>query len=283
MSLTITVDVEDWAQSTLDSALPITERAVRNTHYLLDLLAESRRTVTCFVLGKFAEKFPDCVRRIAAEGHEVASHGFGHVEVFKQTPAEFREDVRRSKGQLEALTGMAVAGYRAPDFSLMRNSFWALDLLAEEGFAYDSSINPSFLARFCVPDWPAQPVSLALPSKRCLVELPVATMQCLGRSWPVAGGGYHRLLPWPLIRRAIAATLARGEVFVAYCHPYEFDPAELADKTYHLPLKTRLHQGLGRRGFETKFRKMISGFESCRACSIATGKQWPIYKFKEKA
>ena len=111
MSLVLTIDVEDWAQSTLDTDLPITERAQRNMEYLLDLLEERQRTTTCFVLGKFAERFPETVRRIAANGHEVASHCYGHVDVFRLTPEQFREDIRRSKGQLAAMTGKAVVGY----------------------------------------------------------------------------------------------------------------------------------------------------------------------------
>ena len=277
MPLVLTVDVEDWPQSTLDTSLEITERARRNTEYLLDLLARHRRPVTCFVLGKFADRFPECVRRMAAEGHEVASHGYGHVDVFRQTQAEFRDDVRRSKAQLEALTGRPVAGYRAPDFSVVRESLWALDVLAEEGFAYDASINPATMARFAVTGWPAQPVRLELASGRRLVELPVATAQAFGRRWPVAGGGYHRLLPWPAIRGALARALARGETFVAYCHPYEFDPGELAQLPYRIPLKTRLHQGLGRRGFEAKFRHILGEFNSTLAVTLAQRERWPPY------
>ena len=200
MPLVCTIDVEDWAQSTLDTNMPISDRAGPNMEHVLDVLAEGNTKATCFVLGKFAEKFPACVKRIAAEGHEIASHGYGHVDVFRMTPTQFREDVRRSKGQLEALAGAAVKGYRAPDFSIVKASLWAMDVLAEEGFAYDASINPAVLARFGVPDFPAQPVRLALAGGLSLVELPVATLRLLGRRFPVAGGGYHRLLPFPCIR-----------------------------------------------------------------------------------
>ncbi len=277
MPLVCTIDVEDWAQSTLDTDLPILEHAGRNMEHLLDVLAEEKAKATCFILGKFAEKFPGTVKRIAAEGHEVASHGFGHVDVFRLSPAEFREDVRRSKAQLEAMTGMPVKGYRAPDFSIVKASLWALDILAEEGFVYDASVNPAGLARFGVPDWPAQPVRLALASGRSLVEVPVATLPVLGRRLPVAGGGYHRLLPWPLIRYAINQLVLRNQAFVAYCHPYEFDPDEFSRVPFVTPLKMRLHQGLGRRGFETKFRKMLRGFKPVLALSLAEGTNWPSH------
>lgn len=278
MPLVCTVDVEDWAQSTLDTEMPISDRAGPNMEHVLDVLAAEDAKATCFILGKFAEKFPACVKRIAAEGHEVASHGYGHVDVFQLSPAEFREDIRRSKGQLEALTGVAVKGYRAPDFSIVKESLWALDLLAEEGFAYDASINPAVLARFGVRDFPAQPVNLRLRDGRSLVELPVATLKLFGRRLPVAGGGYHRLLPFPLIRWVIEKTVLAGEAFVAYCHPYEFDPDEFTHLGYALPWKTRLHQGLGRRGFEGKFRQMLREFETSSALQLAERAEWPRHE-----
>ena len=278
MPLVCTVDVEDWAQSTLDTGMPISDRAGPNMEHVLDVLAAEDAKATCFILGKFAEKYPACVKRIAAEGHEVASHGYGHVDVFRLSPAEFREDIRRSKGQLEALTGVAVKGYRAPDFSIVKESLWALDILAEEGFAYDASINPAVLARFGVPDFPAQPVNLRLRDGRSLVELPVATLKLFGRRLPVAGGGYHRLLPFPFIRWVIEKTVLAGDAFVAYCHPYEFDPDEFAHLGYALPLKTRLHQGLGRRRFEGKFRQMLKEFETISALQLAERAEWPRHE-----
>ncbi len=275
MPLVCTVDVEDWAQSTLDTEMPISDRAGPNMEHVLDVLAEEKVKATCFVLGKFAEKFPACARRIAAEGHEVASHGYGHVDVFRLSPAQFREDIRRSKEQLETLTGMPVRGYRAPDFSIIKESLWAMDILAEEGFAYDASINPAVLARFGVPDFPAQPVRMQLKDGRSLVELPVATLRLLGRPFPVAGGGYHRLLPFPCIRWVVERAVLARETFVAYCHPYEFDPGEFAHLGYRLPMKTRLHQGLGRRGFEGKFRRMLREFETTLAIQMAERPHWP--------
>ena len=279
MNFVCTVDVEDWAQSTLDTNLPITERAGLQVEHLLDLLAEENVKVTCFILGKFAEKFPSCVKRIATEGHEIASHGYGHMELFRLSPSEFREDVQRSKGELEALTGLAVKGYRAPCFSLIKESLWALEVLAEEGFVYDSSVNPGVLTRFGITHFPSQPVRVQLPSGLSLVELPLATLQLLGHRFPVAGGGYHRLLPWMFVRCAIAQRLNEGEAFVAYCHPYEFDCDEYLHLTFPLPLKTRLHQGVGRRGFEAKFKKMVQEFKPDLALYLAEQAQWPLYTF----
>jgi polysaccharide deacetylase family protein (PEP-CTERM system associated) len=275
MPLVVTIDVEDWSQSTWDHSLPITEHARRNTEHLLDILAQHRCAVTCFVLGLFAEKFSACVRRMVSEGHEVASHGFSHLEVGAQSPAEYREDVHRAKALLEDLTGVSVKGYRAPDFTLGREAYWALDILAEEGHRYDASIFPTGLYRNGVADWPAQPVRVQLPSGRSIIELPAATAVWRERRWPVAGGGYHRLLPWMAIRWLIQSTLARGETFVSYCHPYEFAPDEFANLTFQIPLRTRMHQGLGRRAFEAKFCRMIDAFGSLRAGDLAANSIWP--------
>jgi len=139
----ITVDVEDWPQSTWDRDLPITERSAINTRLVLQLLRNAGVHATMFVLGKFAEMFPEIVREIRAEGHEVACHGYGHVEIFKQSQKEFLLDVRRAKDLLEHILGEKVRGYRAPEFSIMYHTLWALEVLAEMGFEYDSSIFPS--------------------------------------------------------------------------------------------------------------------------------------------
>ncbi|MBM4112927.1 MAG: DUF3473 domain-containing protein [Phycisphaerae bacterium] len=277
MTVILSVDVEDWAQSTIDPTLPIYPRAQRSTEHLLDLVAAQRRTLTCFVLGLFAEKFPQTVRRMVREGHEVASHGYGHINVNEQSPEQFREDVRRSKGQLEDLAGAPILGYRAPCFSLGRAGDWALEVLADEGFVYDSSIFPSPTYRFGRFDWPASPVRARLASGRTLVEFPAATLRWAGRVLPVAGGGYHRLLPWSAIRWAVRRSLAANEVFTLYCHPYEFDPDEFKHLPFALPLSTRLHQGLGRAGFERKFTRLMNAFPTSTARELLQAKPWPEF------
>src|SRR5919108_3782087 len=138
----LTVDVEDWPQSTLDWSLPITERAVRNTHRLLGVLREWNVKGTFFVLGLLAEKFPRLVQEIAAEGHEIASHGYSQKPVFAIGADAFEDELIRSVGLLEDITGERVRGYRAPDFSITERSLWALDILAAHGLEYDSSIFP---------------------------------------------------------------------------------------------------------------------------------------------
>lgn len=273
--LVVSIDVEDWPQSTWDRSLPITRRAADNTLHLLDLLGHTRVTATLFVLGKFAEAFPDVVRRIRDDGHEVASHGFGHVEIFTQTPSEFRADVTRAKKVIEDIIGEEVVGYRAPDFSIVERSLWALEVLAEAGFRYDSSIFPIAHRRYGIRDWPTLPMIVELSSGSTIVELPIATLKVFGRRLPVGGGGYHRLLPSSVIAWAIGKIRGAGSPFVAYCHPYEFDPGEFAALDLPIPLRVRLHQGLGRRGLASKFTRMISNNETIPARTLALGRQWP--------
>lgn len=233
-----------------------------------------------FVLGKFAQRFPETVRRIAEEGHEVGSHGHGHIEVFSQTPAEFRQDVTRAKHFLEDLIGKRVIGYRAPDFSIIPKTLWALDVLADVGFQYDSSVFPIKSKRYGIRRWPTRPKLVHLSSGRTIVELPIATFPLLGRRWPVAGGGYHRLLPWPIIHAAISRSLRAGDPFMSYCHPYEFDSAEFKMLGFDIPLIIRLHQGIGRKGFQAKFERMLTTFDIAQACQMALGHKWPDYEIQ---
>jgi polysaccharide deacetylase family protein (PEP-CTERM system associated) len=279
--LVVSVDVEDWPQSTWDHELEITPRAARNAERVLDTLAAQGRKATMFVLGKLAERFPETVQRMAREGHEVAAHGYSHVEIFRQSPAEFREDVSRSKQLLEELIGQPVLGYRAPDFSIVSSTTWALEILAEVGYQYDSSIVPIQMSRYGIEGWPVDPVRVCLPSGRSIIELPIATVPFLGRKWLVAGGGYHRLLPWPAIRWAVRQRLSRQEPFMAYCHPYEFDPDEFGALEMVIPLKTRLHQGLGRRGFQPKFERLITTFQVIQARDLALERPWPDHVIEE--
>lgn len=277
--LVISVDVEDWPQSTWDHSLPITNRAANNTERLLDILDYHNQSTTMFVLGKFAEKFPHIVRRIASSGHEVASHGYGHVEIFSQTPDEFRADIVKSKHLLEDIIGQPVLGYRAPDFSIIETNLWALDILAEVGFQYDSSIFPVQNKRYGIHWWPTDLVQVKLPSGNSIIELPPTTITLFNHHWPVAGGGYHRLLPWPVIKRAITYQLHQTKPFVFYCHPYEFDVNEFSEIGLNIPLKTRLYQGLGRGGFRTKFIRMLAKFETILAFDLALNFEWADYCF----
>jgi polysaccharide deacetylase family protein (PEP-CTERM system associated) len=270
----VSIDVEDWPQSSWDRELPITRRAADNTRRLLALLDRAGIRATMFVLGKLAEQFPELVREIDAAGHEVASHGYGHVEIFKQTRDQFAADLRRSKGFLEQLLGRRVRGYRAPDFSIVRGSLWALEELVLAGFDYDSSIFPVKRPRYGIPDWPLAPVRVRLAEGRSIVEFPIASYRALGKNWPVGGGGYHRLLPGPA-GRWLAGRVMRSRPFVFYCHPYEFDPREFAEIDIEIPLAVRLHQGLGRGRFEGRFTRLLERFGGCRMVDAIDSQAWP--------
>jgi len=272
----ITCDVEDWPQSTWDRTLPVTERGARNTRKVLEVMAAAGIRGTMFILGKFAEQFPDVVREIDAAGHEIGSHGFGHQEIFSLSPDEFRADVRRSKDFLEQTIGKPVIGYRGPDFSIVGRSLWALDILAELGFAYDSSIYPTKRRRYGIPNWPLTPHRVLLRDGRSILEFPLAAWPWLGRNWPVGGGGYHRLLPARAIHLLARKVLARGP-YVYYCHPYEFDPNELREIDLPVPWLLRKHQELGRSRFEGRFKAFVAAFGGRAFRDLLPEHPWPEY------
>lgn len=255
----ITVDVEDWVQSTWDRERPVGPRAADNARKMLELLARADVRGTMFVLGKFADAHPAVVKEIHAAGHEIACHGHGHVEIFKQARADLIEDVRRAKDTLEQLIGAPVRGYRAPDFSIVRRTLWALEVLVDLGFQYDSSIFPVRRPRYGIPEWPVTPVRVCLADGRALMEFPIGTLQAWGRNWPVGGGGYHRLLPGALARHFVRRAMTQGP-FVFYCHPYELDQREMRDVAPFVPLAIRFHQGLGRGRFLRRLEAFLAEF-----------------------
>ncbi|HRX85964.1 MAG TPA: polysaccharide deacetylase family protein, partial [Phycisphaerae bacterium] len=198
--LVLTVDVECWGQSVLDRSLPIMPQAADNTRRLLALFSAAGARATLFVLGKFAERHPDVVREAQAAGHEIASHGFGHVEVHRLTPEAFRSDLRQAAAAIAAITGQLPAGFRAPVFSIGRRNLWALAVLAEEGYAYDASIFPFAGPRYGIGDWPTEPRCVELGAGRSITEYPLTVTTAGGRRLPIAGGGYARLLPGAVLR-----------------------------------------------------------------------------------
>ncbi len=226
----MSVDVEEYFHA---SALaPVAPRAAwetlpsrvePTTRQLLDAFAARDVRATFFVLGWVADRHPDLVRAIAAAGHEVASHGYWHEIVYSLTPDAFRDDVRRSKQVLEDLTGREVAGYRAPSFSITRQSLWALDVLVEEGYRYDASVFPVRHDRYGIPDAPRHAYALDRAAGP-LAEVPPSTIRLLGQNLAVAGGGYFRLLPYGWTRAGIAR-LNRQErrPAIFYLHPWEVD------------------------------------------------------------
>lgn len=257
----ISVDVEDWLQSTVDPNLPLTDRFYRNTHRVLEAFAGFGVRGTFFVLGLAAEKAPNIVREIQEAGHEVQSHGYGHRLVHTLTPEQFRADLERSKKLLEDITGSAITGYRAPAFTITLETLWALDVLVECGFRYDSSVFPVPMRRYGIEGAPHYVHRLKTPGGGELIELPVASYRVAGRRIPTGGGGYLRLFPYSVLRRTLRQLNADGHGGTVYMHPYEYDPIEFKQLDYPLPWKLRMHQGLGRRGFPRKIDRLLSDFE----------------------
>jgi polysaccharide deacetylase family protein (PEP-CTERM system associated) len=194
-----------------------------STDAILDLLQRHRAVATFFVLGAVAERCPGLVRRIAAAGHEIASHSWSHPRVNRLTPEAFREELRRSKEVLENTAGRAVTGFRAPSFSILPGTEWAFDVLLEEGYRYDSSLFPIRRPGYGYPAAPSGPHDIRRPSG-VLHEFPMATLTRFGVRFPAAGGGWLRHLPPGLIRAAIRQHGARGLPAMLYTHPWEVDP-----------------------------------------------------------
>jgi polysaccharide deacetylase family protein (PEP-CTERM system associated) len=226
----MSVDVEEYFHaSALTQVAPLSRwetlpsRVDPTTRRLLDLFAERDVKATFFILGWVAERHPGLVRDIAAAGHEIASHGYRHEIVYSIGPDAFREDVRRSRQILEDLVGQPVVGYRAPSFSITRQSLWALDILLEEGYRYDASIFPVRHDRYGIPDAPRH--AYAMPLKAgTLVEVPPSTIRLGSQNLAVAGGGYFRLLPYWWTRSGLTRLNHRERrPAIFYLHPWEID------------------------------------------------------------
>lgn len=227
----ITIDVEDYFHvAALSERISPREweqwpsRVVQNTERLLALFERHDLKATFFILGWVAERQPALVREIAQAGHEIASHGYSHQLVYRQTPGVFREETSRSKAVLEDITGTQVTGYRAASYSITQQSRWALDILAELGFKWDSSIFPVRHDLYGMPDAPEAPFRLRTDSGGELVEFPLSTAKVLGQRLPIAGGGYFRLFPFWLTRWGLRDVNRRGHPFIFYLHPWEVDP-----------------------------------------------------------
>lgn len=228
-----TVDVEDWYQGlALDPGEwpRFAPRLRTGLSHVVELLAEAGVRATFFVVGWQAERTPGLVREVARHGHEIACHGYSHHFVYQQTRAAFREEVRRGRGALEAIVGAPVVGFRAPFFSITAEALWALDVLVEEGFHYDSSIFPVWNHRYGIPRAARQPGLVTTPSGARLFEIPLSTVRLpggrhrLGLNVPVSGGAYFRLYPYRLTQALVKRLERAGEQLVFYAHPWEYDP-----------------------------------------------------------
>jgi polysaccharide deacetylase family protein (PEP-CTERM system associated) len=259
------IDVEDYFQvaALARAVAPETweareSRVERNTDTLLGLLAARGVRGTFFVLGWIAERHPQLVKRIAAAGHEIASHGFSHQLIYRQSPSEFTAETAHSKRLLEDLTGTAILGYRAASFSITRQSLWALDVLIDLGFQYDSSVFPIRHDRYGIPGAALEPGKITAPSGRTIAEFPMSTASFCGVRVPVSGGGYFRLLPYWLTRAGLRQiNEARQLPFTFYLHPWEVDPDQPRVPVSWLS-RFRHYTNLHR--CETRLRRLLGDF-----------------------
>jgi len=212
------------------------------------------------VLGLAAEMARGLIKEIAAAGHEIQSHGYGHRSNFELDESALRQDLAHNKALLEDLIGRPVIGYRAPNFSVDERNLWVLDVLAETGHRYDASIFPVKTPRYGIAGYPPEARIVTTPRGHRLVEAPVACFDWLGRRWAVGGGGYFRLWPYGIIHKAWRQMEERGRTGIVYFHPYEYDPTEMKSFKETVSLKQRLHQGLGRKGFPRKVDRLLSEF-----------------------
>jgi polysaccharide deacetylase family protein (PEP-CTERM system associated) len=227
----LSVDVEDYfhveafaGQISPDIWTAFPSRVRPNCERILGLLERLGWRATFFVLGWVAEREPALIREIAKAGHELGCHSYAHGRVFSQPPEVFREDLRRARGIIEDVAGTRVLGYRAPTFSIVRRSLWAMEILAEEGFLYDSSIFPIRHDLYGYPEFPRFLQRIQLASGREILEVPMSTIRFAGANWPVAGGGYLRLLPMSYTHWATRRIHERDrQPVVVYFHPWELD------------------------------------------------------------
>jgi polysaccharide deacetylase family protein (PEP-CTERM system associated) len=261
----MSIDVEDWFH--VENLSPAIGRETwgerqlrveRNMDRMLELMADTPSgpvRASCFVLGWVAERCPALIQRIAAEGHEIASHGHAHELVSSLSPGRFREDVERSKALLEDLVGTEVRGYRAPSFSITE---WAIPVLQEAGFSYDSSVFATVAHdRYGrLPGVrPDEPIAELAPGFR---EIPVSCLTVASRGVPWGGGGYFRLMPYPLFRRGVAHILGAGRPYVFYIHPWEIDPDQ--PRVGGLPLSYRFRHYVGLSRCEVRLESLLADF-----------------------
>lgn len=253
------VDIEDWYQSSFDFNAPISELCVHNTRKVMTFLSQHNTKGTFFIQGMVAEKYPELVAEIDAGGHEVQSHGYSHRPVNKMTRVEFKDELMKTSRLIENITGKPVTGYRAPDFTIDRTSFWAFEEMYKCGIRYDSSVFPMKTRRYGIKGFEAGYSQIRAPSGS-IHELPVSVFQpcCLNISRiPVGGGGYVRLFPLFFLKYCLRALDMEESPFIIYCHPYEFNPQEWKQIIKNVPMTRRIHQGLGRKNFQKKISGLL--------------------------
>lgn len=258
----MTVDVEDFFHvSAFESIIKPEQwqeyqpRVDMNTRRLLDLFAKTGVKSTFFVLGWVAERYPELIKEIHQQGHEVASHGYAHRRASEQTREEFFEDVKRSKDHLENLLGIEIQGYRAPSFSIGYTNEWAFEVLAELGFKYSSSTYPVKHDLYGTPDWPR----FAYKRPENIIEIPIPTLKMMGKQVPIGGGGYFRLYPYKMTQKLVTKYLRQEkQPYSFYFHPWEIDAEQ--PRLTDAPLKSRFRHYVNLSRTEAKLESLLNDF-----------------------
>ncbi|MBD3759573.1 DUF3473 domain-containing protein [Sphingomonadaceae bacterium G21617-S1] len=268
----LSVDIEDWFQvGAFERTIRredwdgLVHRVERNSDAVIDLFGRMGARATFFTLGWVAERYPALIRRITDAGHELASHGWDHVRVFTMSPDQFRADLRRTRDVLQDIGGQPVTGYRAPSFSIDKRTPWAHEILAEEGYAYSSSVAPVVHDHY---GWPEAPRFAFRPVEGSpLVELPVTTARLGGRIVAAGGGGFFRLFPYAFSRWAIGQVNREHRPAIFYFHPWEIDPGQ--PRVADAPLKSKLRHYARLGAMEGKLERVIGEFRWDRVDKVA--------------
>jgi len=277
----LTIDVEDYFHvqafaDVISSAhwdeYPV--RVERNTFRLLEILGRRNVKATFFILGWVADRCPALVRAIVDSGHEIGSHGYGHRMLTRGSQANFREDLIRAKSTIEDQTGSRVTCFRAPSYSITLKTLWALEILAEFGFEYDSSIFPIRHDYYGIPDAPRFPHYWSLKSGARLLEFPPSTVRILGINVPIAGGGYLRLLPYKVTAWAIRhLNQKEDQPAMVYLHPWEIDPDQ---PRLAASWRSRFRQYQNLQTTEKKLTRLLDDFSWAPMSKVLSGYGRPI-------
>lgn len=259
MKNALSIDLEDWYQGMLQISNTdwgsFEDRIEESLGVVLGMLKRYDTKATFFVLGYIAEKFPNAIKAISGNGHEVASHGFSHRPVYEQTKAQFKADIEHSKKAIEAVIGKKVLGYRAPFFSITKKTLWALDVLRDAGFKYDSSIFPTKNFLYGIPD---APHTIHMVADGGLTEYPLSVVKRMGFTMPVCGGFYMRALPYTMMKRGITAFNKEKGPAVVYFHPWELDTGK---PRIRMPLKWKVIHEYNIKGMKKKIENLLRDFK----------------------
>lgn len=278
----LSFDVEDWYQGFVSRGIEGWQQhgsnEQRNVERILELLQHKGVRATFFTLGKFAQDHPAVVRSIAQAGHEIASHGFAHKPIPSHTVTTFREDIRRSTGMLQDIIGKKVRGHRAAGWSLRRDCLWALDVLAEENIEYDSSVFPTSLHKFGLPESPRHAHRIELSSGNSIVEFPAQVLRLGPIRLPVAGGFYMRALPLAFSRWGLRQAEKSGNSGMVYLHPYDLDPKVPEIK---VPPAFRIIRYYRLGTTETYLRRLLTEFQFSPVCDLLDdpAASFPLHTF----